>query len=122
MPFLPKRAPSPGTSSISVMASGRKPIRMRSRGSSTTCTRLRSAGRRVRVDGMSEPLSHQSPDSPASFAKTAGAYFLDLQARIVAAFEGFETSKRFEHKTWSRPEGHRLRGGGEMRTMRGDVF
>jgi coproporphyrinogen III oxidase len=60
--------------------------------------------------------------SPADFAPNAAAYFLDLQARIVAAFESFEPSKRFEHKRWSRPEGHRLKGGGEMRTMRGDVF
>jgi coproporphyrinogen III oxidase len=60
--------------------------------------------------------------APSEFASTAAAYFLDLQARIVAAFEAHEPSKRFEHKRWSRPEGHRLKGGGEMRTMRGDVF
>jgi len=59
---------------------------------------------------------------PAAFAATAAAFYLDLQSRIVAAFESFEPSKRFEHKRWSRPEGHRLKGGGEMRTMRGDVF
>jgi coproporphyrinogen III oxidase len=60
--------------------------------------------------------------APSEFASTAAAYFLDLQARIVGAFEAHEPSKRFEHKRWSRPEGHRLKGGGEMRTMRGDVF
>ncbi len=59
---------------------------------------------------------------PAAFAATAAAFFLDLQARIVAAFESFEPTGRFEHKRWSRPEGHRLKGGGEMRTMRGEVF
>jgi coproporphyrinogen III oxidase len=59
---------------------------------------------------------------PAAFAATAASFFLDLQARIVAAFESFEPTKRFEHKRWSRPEGHHLKGGGEMRTMRGDVF
>ncbi len=60
--------------------------------------------------------------NPADFAATAAEYFLDLQARIVAAFESFEPSKRFQAKTWSRPEDHRLKGGGEMRSMRGDVF
>jgi coproporphyrinogen III oxidase len=74
---------------------------------------------------MSATSSSQGavPDgAPSEFASTAAAYFLDLQARIVAAFEVHEPSKRFEHKRWSRPEGHRLKGGGEMRTMRGDVF
>jgi coproporphyrinogen III oxidase len=70
-----------------------------------------------------ETSSVAAPTSgPAAFASTAAAYFLDLQARIVAAFESLEPTKRFEHKRWSRPEGHRLKGGGEMRTMRGDVF
>jgi coproporphyrinogen III oxidase len=56
------------------------------------------------------------------FAFTAAAYFSDLQARICAAFEAFEPTARFERKTWSKPEGHRLQGGGQMRIMRGDVF
>jgi coproporphyrinogen III oxidase len=60
--------------------------------------------------------------SPADFAATASKYFLDLQARIVASFESFEPSKRFQARTWSRPDEHRLKGGGEMRTLRGDVF
>ncbi len=67
--------------------------------------------------------NQNAPAVPAAdFAKTAAAYFLDLQARIVAAFEGFEPSKRFEAKRWTRPEDHHLKGGGEMRIMRGDVF
>jgi coproporphyrinogen III oxidase len=69
-----------------------------------------------------ERATASAGSGPAAFAATAAASFLDLQARIVAAFESFEPSKRFEHKRWSRPEGHHLKGGGEMRTMRGDVF
>lgn len=46
----------------------------------------------------------------------------DLQGRICAAFEAFEPRARFEPKSWRRPEGHRLQGGGDMRAMRGQVF
>jgi coproporphyrinogen III oxidase len=56
------------------------------------------------------------------FANTAAAFFRDLQARICAAFEAFETTSRFESRTWSRPPGHRTQGGGESRLMRGSVF
>ena len=61
-------------------------------------------------------------EKPVDFADTAAAYFRDLQSRIVASFESFEPRCRFEAKSWKRPEGHRLQGGGEMRVMRGDVF
>lgn len=60
--------------------------------------------------------------APADFANTAVAYFRDLQARICAAFQSFETKHRFEERNWQRPEGHRLQGGGWSRVMRGDVF
>ncbi len=60
--------------------------------------------------------------SAAQFAPTAAAYFRDLQARICAAFEAFESSARFEARSWSKPAGHRLEGGGESRLMRGAVF
>ena len=56
------------------------------------------------------------------FALTAADYFKDLQARICAAFEAFEPESRFETRRWSKPEGHRLQGGGESRLMRGEVF
>ena len=56
------------------------------------------------------------------FACTASAYFRDLQERICAAFKTFEHKSRFETRPWSKPEGHWLRGGGESRLMRGDVF
>jgi coproporphyrinogen III oxidase len=60
---------------------------------------------------------------PASeFARIAASHFSDLQARICAAFESFEPTARFQHKSWSKPEGHRLQGGGQMRVMRGQVF
>lgn len=56
------------------------------------------------------------------FAVTAANYFRDLQARICAAFEAFEPKSRFEERSWSKPAGHRLQGGGQSRLMRGDVF
>lgn len=56
------------------------------------------------------------------FAATATAYFRDLQARMCAAFEAFEPSSRFAARSWSKPAGHRLQGGGEARLMRGAVF
>ncbi len=55
-------------------------------------------------------------------AGEASAYFRDLQARLCAAFEAFEPARRFAARSWSKPEGHRLQGGGESRLMRGDVF
>ena len=55
-------------------------------------------------------------------AAAAAEYFRDLQSRICAAFEQFETHSRFETRHWSKPEGHRLQGGGESRLMRGQVF
>jgi coproporphyrinogen III oxidase len=60
--------------------------------------------------------------TPRDFAHEAAAYFSDLQGRICAAFEAFEPTARFQPKRWSKPEGHRLQGGGEMRVMRGDIF
>ncbi len=56
------------------------------------------------------------------FAPTAAAWFKDLQARICARFESFEDSARFSTRPWSKPEGHRLQGGGISRLMRGAVF
>jgi coproporphyrinogen III oxidase len=50
------------------------------------------------------------------------AFCRDLQNRICAAFESFEPGSRFEARSWSKPEGHRLQGGGESRLMRGQVF
>jgi coproporphyrinogen III oxidase len=58
----------------------------------------------------------------ADLAAAAAAYFRDLQSHICAAFESFEQTARFEARSWSKPEGHRLQGGGQMRLMRGEVF
>jgi coproporphyrinogen III oxidase len=58
----------------------------------------------------------------SDFADSATAYFRDLQARLCAAFEAFEPVSRFEARSWTKPEGHRLHGGGESRLMRGEVF
>ncbi len=56
------------------------------------------------------------------FAASATAYFRDLQARLCGAFEAFEPVSRFESRSWTKPAGHRLQGGGEARLMRGAVF
>jgi coproporphyrinogen III oxidase len=55
-------------------------------------------------------------------ANSAAEYFRGLQSRICSAFQQFEATSRFESRVWSKPEGHRLRGGGESRLMRGLVF
>ena len=55
-------------------------------------------------------------------AEAAGAYFSDLQARICTTFEAFEPDSRFAVRNWSRPEGHRLQGGGQSHLLRGQVF
>ncbi len=56
------------------------------------------------------------------FAAEATAYFRDLQGRLCAAFEAFEPTRRFEARSWTKPAGHRLQGGGDSRLMRGEVF
>jgi coproporphyrinogen III oxidase len=60
--------------------------------------------------------------SPAEQEQAAVAYFRDLQGRICERFESFEPHSRFTRRRWSKPEGHRLRGGGESCQMRGEVF
>ncbi len=78
-----------------------------------------------RAAHRSRPRAHltQPPGRTVNdFAPTAAAWFRDLQARICASFEAFEDSARFTVRPWSKPEGHRLRGGGESRLMRGAVF
>jgi coproporphyrinogen III oxidase len=60
--------------------------------------------------------------STPELAAEATAYFRDLQARLCAAFEAFEPARRFEARSWSKPAGHRLQGGGDSRLMRGEVF
>jgi coproporphyrinogen III oxidase len=67
-------------------------------------------------------LPDQASTSTDDFAATAAAYFRDLQRRICAAFEAFEPTSRFAPRSWSKPAGHRLEGGGESRLMRGEVF
>lgn len=56
------------------------------------------------------------------FTANATGYFRDLQRRLCAAFETFEAGARFEARSWRKPDGHRLQGGGEARLMRGAVF
>jgi coproporphyrinogen III oxidase len=56
------------------------------------------------------------------FASLATAHFRDLQSRVCAAFEKFEPTSRFQPRSWTKPAGHPLQGGGESRLMRGEVF
>jgi coproporphyrinogen III oxidase len=60
--------------------------------------------------------------TPSDFAATAAGFFRDLQGRFCAAFEAFEPESRFEARSWKKPDGHRLQGGGEARLMRGAAF
>jgi coproporphyrinogen III oxidase len=64
----------------------------------------------------------RSSSEARDFAATTTAYFRDLQARLCGAFEAFEPVSRFEKRSWTKPAGHRLQGGGEARLMRGAVF
>jgi coproporphyrinogen III oxidase len=66
--------------------------------------------------------SASEPAGASDLSASAVAYFRDLQGRICSAFEALEPAKRFEQRDWSRPEEHRLKGGGWSRLMRGDVF
>ena len=61
-------------------------------------------------------------NAPEDLAAEATAYFRDLQGRICGAFEAFEPRKRFTARSWSKPAGHHLQGGGDSRLMRGEVF
>jgi coproporphyrinogen III oxidase len=63
-----------------------------------------------------------STSDAEDLSASAVAYFRDLQARICAAFEAFEPEARFEARSWAKPAGHRLQGGGESRALRGRVF
>ena len=58
----------------------------------------------------------------SGFATTAVAHFRDLQSRICQAFAALDPGNDFVATSWQRPEDHRLKGGGEMRLMRGTVF
>jgi coproporphyrinogen III oxidase len=58
-------------------------------------------------------------------ALEARQFFEDLQARLCVRMEALEVhaaQARFVSTRWSRPEEHRLKGGGQMRLMRGAVF
>jgi coproporphyrinogen III oxidase len=56
------------------------------------------------------------------FTADAVGYYHDLQKRIIQAFEELDGGGKFEHSDWTREPGHRLKGGGRMRVMRGKVF
>ena len=62
-------------------------------------------------------------DGPESgFMVQAVTYYQDLQERILQAFESLDGGGTFERTDWTREPGHRLKGGGRMRVMRGKVF
>jgi coproporphyrinogen III oxidase len=67
-------------------------------------------------------VSEVTPPWQNPRAAAAAEYCRDLQNRICAAFEQFESGPQFERRNWSKPPGHRLQGGGESRLMRGEVF
>src|SRR5256885_9307189 len=94
-----KRAARPDTFSTSGTASGPTP----------TPTRLRA-------------WSTTSMSGASDLAAPATAYFRGLQARLCAAFEAFEPLSRFQTRSSTKPEGHRLHGGGEPRLVRGEGF
>jgi coproporphyrinogen III oxidase len=51
------------------------------------------------------------------------AFVDDLQSRLCNAFEALEPAgARFESTRWTKPPEHRLKGGGHMRVMRGEVL
>ncbi len=56
------------------------------------------------------------------FIADAVAFYKSLQDRICAAFESFEDGVKFEQTEWERGPDHRLKGGGRMRVIRGQVF
>ena len=62
-------------------------------------------------------------DGPESgFTAEAVKFYLDLQERILQAFEDIDGGGKFERTDWTREPGHRLKGGGYMRVMRGKAF
>ena len=67
-----------------------------------------------------DDAAEKGPES--SFTAAAVKYYHDLQERILAAFEEIDGGGKFEHTDWTREPGHRLKGGGRMRVMRGKVF
>ena len=71
------------------------------------------------MDGTTD-RSESGPEN--GFSAKAVAYYQDLQERILKAFEDLDGSGKFERTDWTREPGHRLKGGGRMRVMRGKVF
>ncbi|MGQ0836450.1 MAG: oxygen-dependent coproporphyrinogen oxidase [Gammaproteobacteria bacterium] len=55
-------------------------------------------------------------------AAEAARWFDDLQSRICARLEALDDGARFESTRWGKPADHRLKGGGQMRLLRGRVF
>lgn len=64
----------------------------------------------------------QSADPETGFTAEAVKFYRDLQERIIQAFEDVDGVGKFERNDWTREPGHRLKGGGYMRVMRGKVF
>lgn len=73
------------------------------------------------MGSLSNPILRGNVASDA-IVTDAVSFFGSLQDRICESYEGFEITNRFEQTEWQRPAGHRLKGGGRMRVMRGKVF
>lgn len=58
----------------------------------------------------------------SSLQKEAVAYFKDLQNRICSTFETLDGHATFTHTPWEKSPQDQLKGQGEMRLMRSDVF
>ena len=69
---------------------------------------------------MNTPLNLGAPEE--GFTREAVTYYRDLQERIIQAFEGLDGGGIFERNDWTREPGHRLKGGGYMRVIRGKAF
>jgi coproporphyrinogen III oxidase len=77
-----------------------------------------------RLETPDSIIGEREIEKPVSdeFVTAAVTYFKALQDRICTAFEAFEQDARFEQTEWKKPSEHRLKGGGRMRIMRGQVF
>jgi coproporphyrinogen III oxidase len=64
----------------------------------------------------------QTADPETGFTAEAVKFYRDLQERIIQTFEDVDGVGKFERNDWTREPGHRLKGGGYMRVMRGKVF
>lgn len=71
---------------------------------------------------MDDAVEKSDSGPETAFMAKAVDYYHDLQERILKAFEDLDGGGAFERTDWTREPGHRLKGGGRMRVIRGKVF